>query len=137
MLDSDIKNCGEITVIQLLRRARVFFESDAFRFVNTGKRDELHRHHSTAVIPDRFAGNDGAVARDLARRSLVVQTDRIVFDKPSLPLSPLSRFTAQLLFEQTGCRGRNSQATWRADQFDCQSQAHESALNPARAGAPP
>ena len=72
VLDSDIKNSGEISVIQLLRHSRVFFKSDAFHFINTGKRDELHRHHSTTVVTDRFISNDGAAARDLARRSIVV-----------------------------------------------------------------
>ncbi len=72
MLDSDIKNFGEISVIQLLRRPRIFFESDAFHFINTGKRDELHRHNSTAVVTDRFVSIDGAAARDLARRSILV-----------------------------------------------------------------
>ena len=72
VLDSDIKNFGEISVIQLLRRPRIFFESDALHFINTGKRDELHRYHSTAIVTDRFISNDGAAARDLARRSILV-----------------------------------------------------------------
>ena len=93
VLKSNIKNAGQISVIQLLRHSRVFFESDALHFINTGKRDELHRHNSTAVVTDRFIGKDGAVARDLARRSIVVQTDRIVFGKHSLPLIPVYRAT--------------------------------------------
>ena len=72
MLDANIKNSGEISVIQLLRRPRILFESDAFHFINTGKRDALHRYHSTAVVTDRFVSNDRAAARDLARRSIVV-----------------------------------------------------------------
>src|SRR5439155_6368650 len=88
MLDSDIKNSGEISVIQFLRRPCIFFESDTFLFINTGKRDELHRYRSTAVVTDRFVSNDGAAARDLARRSIVVKTDRIVFGKHSLPPHP-------------------------------------------------
>ena len=79
MLDSDVKNSGDVTVIELLRRPRAVFESDAFHLINTGEGNELHRHRSTAVVTDRFISNDGALALDLARRSIVVQTDRIVF----------------------------------------------------------
>jgi len=112
ILDADIKNSGDITVLELLRRPRALFESDAIHFINTGEGNELHRHRPTAVVPDRFIGNDGAVALERARRTIVVQTDRIVFGKH---LSPSSRFTAQLLFEQTRHPGRKYSGSGRAE----------------------
>ena len=105
ILDANIKDFNEINVIDLLRHPRALFESDAFHFINTGDGDKLHRNHSTAVVPNRFIGNDGAVARYFARRSIVVQTDRIIFGKHLSPPNPW--FTAQLLFEQTRRSGRN------------------------------
>src|SRR5207302_4092824 len=104
MLDADIENSGEINVIQLLRGPRALFESNAFHFIHASERDELHRNHPPGLVTDRFIGNDGAVALDLARRSIVVQTDRIIFGKHLSPHNPW--FTAQLLFEQAGRPGR-------------------------------
>ena len=44
MLDSYIKNTGEISIIQLLRHPRVFFESAAFHIINTGKSEMAQKN---------------------------------------------------------------------------------------------
>jgi hypothetical protein len=72
VFSTGVENSGDIIVIEFPRRLCAFFESDPLAFAQTGQRNELHRNRSPSVVADCFVSNDGAVAPDLARQSIVV-----------------------------------------------------------------
>src|ERR1041384_7785517 len=87
---NQVENSRHIRVVKFPSQFCAFFEPNPFAFAQRGHGNKLHRDRAASVLPHCLVGDDGAVMADLARRSIVVQTNRIIFGKhfPSDPHLP-------------------------------------------------